>query len=53
MNKIKLANIIDPVERNFFKKCMIDAQASYVAAKHRKYTELKSVTPSNAPRSTN
>lgn len=44
MNKIKLGNIIDPVERSIFKKCMIDAQSSYVASKNRKYTELKSNT---------
>ena len=42
MNKIKLGNIIDPVERSIFKKAMIDAQQSFMAAKNRKYTELKS-----------
>lgn len=42
MNKIKLGNILDRDDRNFFKRAMIDAQATYVANKNRKYTELKS-----------
>ena len=39
MNKIKLGNIIDPVERNIFKRAMIDAQATYVANKSRKFSD--------------
>ena len=39
MNKIKLANIVDPVARNIFKKAMIDAQATYVASKNRKFSD--------------
>jgi len=39
MNKIKLGNIIDPVARNIFKKAMIDAQATYVASKNRKFSD--------------
>jgi hypothetical protein len=50
MNKIKLGNITDPVERSIFKKCMIDAQSSYMAAKNRKYTELKSTPQGQAPK---
>jgi hypothetical protein len=46
MNKIKLANIDNPEARNIFRRAMIDAQASYMASKNRKYTELKS-TPQN------
>ena len=38
MNKIKLGNILDCDARNFFKRAMIDAQATYVANKNRKYT---------------
>jgi len=39
MNKIKLGTIQDPVERSIFKKCMIDAQATYVANKSRKFSD--------------
>ena len=39
MNKIKLANIVDPVARNLFKKAMIDAEATYVASKNRKFSD--------------
>jgi hypothetical protein len=39
MDKIKLGNIIDPVARNLFKKAMIDAQATYVASKNRKFSD--------------
>ena len=39
MNKIKLGNIVDPVARNIFKHAMIDAQATYVANKSRKFSD--------------
>jgi hypothetical protein len=39
MNKIKLANIVDPIARNLFKKAMIDAEATYTAAKNRKFSD--------------
>ena len=39
MNKIKLGNILDPIARNVFKKMMIDAQATYVANKNRKFSD--------------
>ena len=39
MNKIKLANIVDPAARNVFKKAMIDAQATYVESKNRKFSD--------------
>ena len=39
MNKIKLGNIIDPVARSIFKKAMIDAQATFVANKNRKFSD--------------
>jgi hypothetical protein len=39
MNKIKLGNIIDPVARSIFKKCMIDAQSAYMSGKNRKFSD--------------
>lgn len=48
MNKIKLGNIIDPVARSIFKKAMIDAQASYVSNKGRKFSD-----PATAQRTNN
>ncbi len=50
MNKIQLGGIIDPEARRIFKDAMIDAQASYVASKNRKYTELKSSPQGQAPK---
>ena len=44
MNKIALGNIDDPAARNIFRRAMVDAQASYMASKNRKYSELKSST---------
>ena len=46
MNKIQLAGIDNPDARAIYRRAMIDAQASFMAAKNRKYTELKS-TPQN------
>lgn len=50
MNKIQLGGIIDPEARRIFKDAMIDAQSSYMAAKNRKYTELKSSPQGQAPK---
>jgi hypothetical protein len=50
MNKIQLGNIIDPEARRIYKNAMVDAQASYMAAKNRKYTELKSTPQGQAPK---
>jgi hypothetical protein len=44
MNKIKLGNITDPVARSLFKKAMIDAGLSAIAAKARKFSD-PAVTP--------
>ena len=52
MNKIALGNIDDPAARNIFRRAMVDAQASFMAAKNRKYSELKS-TPQNQHPKTN
>ena len=50
MNKIKLANIVDPIARNLFKKAMIDAEATYVASKNRKFSDPASAQKgSNRP----
>ena len=46
MNKIQLAGIDNLDDRAIYRRAMIDAQASFMAAKNRKYTELKS-TPQN------
>ena len=47
MNKIKLANIIDPVARGIFKRAMIDAQSTYVANKGRKFSDPAMAQKSN------
>lgn len=47
MNKIKLGNILDRTERSVFKSCMIDAQASYVANKTRKWSDPASQQKTN------
>lgn len=51
MNKIALGNIDDPAARDIFRRAMVDAQASYVASKNRKYSELKSTPQNQQPRS--
>jgi hypothetical protein len=51
MNKIKLANIDNPEARNVFRRAMVDAQASYMASKNRKYSELKSTPQNQQPKS--
>jgi len=50
MNKIKLGNIDNPEARSIFRRAMVDAQASFMAAKNRKYTELKSTPQGQAPK---
>lgn len=50
MNKIKLGNISNPVERSIFKKAFIDAQASYVSNKSRKWTDPASQQKSREQR---
>jgi len=47
MNKIKLGNILDPVARNVFKRAMIDAQATFVASKNRKFSDPASAQKPN------
>lgn len=37
--KYKMSNILDPVARNIYKKMMIEAEASYVAGKNRKFSD--------------
>jgi len=39
MNKIKLGNIQDPIERSIFKRAMIDAQSTYMSNKNRKFSD--------------
>ena len=39
MNKIKLGNIQDLEARRIFKKLMVDAQATYIANKNRKFSD--------------
>lgn len=54
MNKIKLANILDPVARNIFKKAMIDAVSTYTANKGRKFSDpATSQKPNRSAPSTN
>jgi hypothetical protein len=50
MNKIALGNIDNPEARNVFRRAMVDAQASYMASKNRKYTELKSTPQGQSPK---
>ena len=39
MNKIFLGTILDPETRRIFKEATIDAQATYVASKNRKFSD--------------
>jgi hypothetical protein len=39
MTKYKLAGYTDPVARNLYKKMMIDAEATLIAAKNRKFSD--------------
>jgi hypothetical protein len=48
MNKIALANIDDPIARSIFRRAMVDAQASYMASKNRKFSD-----PASAQRGQN
>jgi hypothetical protein len=50
MNKIQLGNIDNPDARAIYRRAMVDAQASYMASKNRKYTELKSTPQGQTPK---
>ena len=39
VTKYKLGSFTDPVARNFYKKAMIDAEATLMAAKNRKFSD--------------
>ncbi len=39
VTKYKLGSFTDPVARNFYKKAMIDAEATLRAAKNRKFSD--------------
>jgi|APGre2960657373_1045057.scaffolds.fasta_scaffold343937_1 hypothetical protein len=39
VTKYKLAGYTDPVARNFYKKMMVDAEATLIAAKNRKFSD--------------
>jgi hypothetical protein len=39
VTKYKLGSFTDPVARNLYKKAMIDAEATLVAAKNRKFSD--------------
>lgn len=46
--KYKMANIVDPVARNIYKKMMIEAEAAYANGKNRKFSD-----PAVAQKNTN
>jgi len=48
VTKYKLGSYTDPVARNLYKKMMIDAEATLMAAKNRKFSD-----PAQAPRGPN
>jgi hypothetical protein len=50
MVKLTLATILDKTERRNYLKAMVDAQASYVASKNRKFTELRSSNTPQTPK---
>jgi len=47
VTKYKLASYTDPVARNFYKKAMIDAEATLMAAKNRKFSDPASAQKEN------
>ena len=47
VTKYKLASYTDPVARNFYKKAMIDAEATLMAAKNRKFSDPASAQKDN------
>ena len=50
VTKYKLAGYTDPIARNFYKKMMIDAEATYLAAKNRKFSDPATAQkPSRSP----
>jgi hypothetical protein len=50
MVKLTLATILDKDARRIYLKAMVDAQASYVASKNRKFTELRSSNTPQTPK---
>jgi hypothetical protein len=50
MIKLTLATILDKDARRIYLKAMVDAQASYVASKNRKFTELRSSNTPQTPK---
>ena len=46
--KYKMANIVDPIARNIYKKMMIDAESAYANGKNRKFSD-----PAVAPKGPN
>ena len=53
VTKYKLAGYTDPVARNFYKKMMIDAEATLMAAKNRKFSDpAQAQKGGNRPQST-
>ena len=47
VTKYKLGGYTDPIARNLYKKMMIDAEASLVAAKNRKFSDPASAQKPN------
>jgi hypothetical protein len=47
VTKYKLAGYTDPVARNFYKKMMVDAEATLIAAKNRKFSDPASAQKGN------
>jgi hypothetical protein len=50
MVKLTLATILDKDARRIYLKAMVDAQASYLASKNRKFTELRSSNTPQTPK---
>lgn len=50
MVKLTLATILDKDARRTYLKAMVDAQASYIASKNRKFTELRSSNTPQTPK---
>ena len=47
VTKYKLASYTDPLARNFYKKMMVDAEATLMAAKNRKFSDPASAQKNN------
>jgi len=53
VTKYKLAGYTDPAARNFYKKMMVDAEATLMAAKNRKFSDpAQAQKGGNRPQST-